>query len=436
VKPASILLPSLLLALLHPAMAAAQPAPPVPPTAAPPAPATPAPPAPPPATTPTVAPAAPPAARWYDRFQLEAFVDAYIGVNYNFPTTKESPNVFRAYDASNGVALHWVGLNVTYPANPVGGTVSVRLGPAAGLHAAADAAIDLTFLKQAYATWKPGGENGRFTLDFGKYDQPFGSESADTQLNMNYTRSLVYWYAQPLFFTGFRATLAAHKTLDVKAFLVNGWNASRDNNAGKSGGVQLVWKPSDAFVASLGYLLGPEQNDSETVTCAAGTAYDPKKGACMAAAGAAGGTTEVAHTDANKRLRHLADLVLDITPTKDLHLLFNATFDHDEVPGAKGNVAVNWYGANLALRYAFTDQFSLAGRGEVYWDPDGYSTGTGKSTRVVDGTLTLGISPTPNFLVKLDGRVDGANAAFFKKGEAGTSKVQVTTTLGVVATTN
>jgi hypothetical protein len=398
-----------------------------------------------PVATPVIDPPAPPAAaaapaaapeRWVDRFQVEGFVDAYAGLNFNFPRSQSGANGFRAYDVTNGAALHWVGLNFSYPASPVGGAVSLRFGPSASLYAGGDASINLTSVKQAFASWKPGGAEGTVTLDFGKYDQPFGSELADSQLNLNYTRSVLYWYAQPLFFTGFRLDWAPVAAFDVKLFAVNGWNNSLDNNSGKSFGVQVMLKPADAFIAYLGYLAGPEQADTQSIFCPAGTAFSAGADACAASPGAAGGAATVAVPGANQRVRHLADVVLDVNPTKDVRLLFNATYGHDQVPvGANPTAGVSFYGANLGARYAFNDTFALAARGEVYWDPDGFSTATGKFTRLVDGTLTLAAAPSEHLQIKLDGRLDYANDAFFVQGSAGASSVQITTTLGVVATT-
>ena len=59
---------------------------------------------------------------------------------------------------------------------------------------------------------------------------------------------------------------------------------------------------------------------------------------------------------------------------------------------------------------------------------------------IEDGTLTLGYNPSPNLLFKLDQRIDHATnaggAGLFLKGVNDTSPFQITTTLGVVATTN
>jgi hypothetical protein len=423
-----------------PAPSAAPSAPPAPAPAPTPAPAQTVAPAPAPAPAPPPAAAAPapaaPAEHWYDKFQLGAFVDAYANINWNFPEVQVGQNGFRAYDTANGFALSWVGFDASYPAAPVGGTVSLRFGPTAKAFAGLDDPVGLGYLKQAYATYKPGFANDKLTIDFGKYEQPFGAEVSDSQANLNYTRSVLYWYAQPLFFTGFRVEYAPVKQFSVKLVAVNGWNNTIDNNGGKSGGIQLAWKPVDEFAAYLGYLVGPEQAESIVVTCGANTTFDGKAG-CSSLVGAPASTTKTSQPEVDTHLRHLVDVVLDANPTKDVRLLFNADYGHDQLTDPSGGVTpVSWYGGNLAARYAFTDQLSLAARGGVFWDPQGVMTATSVFTRVIDTTLTFGIAPTPNLLVRLEGRVDVANEPFFTRLLDQTSKVQGTTILGVVVMTN
>src|SRR5262249_50698003 len=150
-----------------------------------------------------------PAPKWYDAIAFDAFVDAYGSINYNFPKPQGpvsgvGGNGFRQFDVANGFALNWVGVNASYAPDPVGGTVSLRFGPGAAIYGGNDNLIGLQNVKQAFASWKPGGKDGTFTIDFGKYDQPYGSEVAESQLNINYSRSFLFTYAQPLFFTGLR----------------------------------------------------------------------------------------------------------------------------------------------------------------------------------------------------------------------------------------
>jgi hypothetical protein len=367
-----------------------------------------------PATPAATTPPAPPPPPWYSKIKFDAFVDVYASVNYNFPKPQTGENGFRAYDVTNGFAIQWAGLDATWSPDPVGGTISLRFGPGANIHNQSDAAAGLVNVKQAFASWKPWTT---VTVDFGKYDQPFGSEVAESQFDINYTRSALYWLGQPLFFTGLRLDYAPLDALDIKLFLTNGWNDSVSLNEGKSGGVQVTVKPNDKVSLAAGYMLGPQQPDVMLYPAA----------------------TMMAPTDipgADQRLRHFVDFVADVNPTDKFRLLLNGSLGIDKTAAQQ----VMWFGANLAARYAFTERFSAALRGEVYRDPNGFTTVAGEDVTLVDGTLTLGFNPTENLLFKLDQRVDHESTpdgkGLFLKGVDGSSNLQVTTTIGVVATTN
>jgi hypothetical protein len=319
------------------------------------------------------------------------------------------------------------------------------MGPSAALFNAAtfggpDAGSGLQYIKNAYVNWKPGGKDSAVTLTMGKFNQPFGSEVPESQYDMNYSRSLLYWYAQPLFLTGAKMDWAVTDQLTLSLFAVNGWNNSLDNNAGKSGAVQVTYMPSPQFMAVLGYIGGPEQGDVAP-KCAAGTLLNPMTGACDASPGAPANGPLAEDSDSGSRLRHFIDLILDIKPTKELRFLVNADYGVEKAPPGttlKNGTAVDafkWYGANLGIGYTLTDLFALSVRGEYYWDPQGWTMLTNQETSVLDATLTLAVSPTPNLIIKLDNRIDSANEAFFQKKVSDTSKTQFTTQLGVVATT-
>jgi hypothetical protein len=365
---------------------------------------------------------------WYDGVKVGAFIDVYAGVNANFP--KPNVNSFRAFDANDGFSMHWIGLDANVPAAPIGGTVSLRFGPSTTAYAGADAAVGLQYVKQAFATWKA---SGKLTLDFGKFDQPYGSEVADSQFDPNYTRSALYWYAQPLFHTGLRLDWAVSDAFDWKFLLVNGWNDTVDVNTMKTVGTQIAIKPSDALLVVAGYLVGPEQPDS--VKCLAGTTLDAATAACVPSATSTTDTT-FAIRGANSRLRHLVDLVVDTTPVAGLRFLFNADYGTEELISGRAS----WYGGNLVVGYGLSDVWSIAARGEWFVDAQGFMTATGKKTTIVDGTVTLGATPTKNLLLKLDLRLDhvevGGGAPFPKGSSGETTEYQPTATLGVVATTN
>jgi hypothetical protein len=377
----------------------------------------------------------PPSVRWYDNFKFEAFVDAYFSLNYKLPKpqypgailgSSAGGNQFRAYDQANGFALHWFGLDITHAPDPVGGALNLRMGPGAALFNAAtfggpDAASGLQYIKNAYVNWKPGGKDSAVTLTFGKFNQPFGTEVPESHYNTNYTRSLLYWYAQPLFLTGLKLDWAMTDQLTMSLFAVNGWNNSLDNNLGKSGAIQVTYAPSPVLTTALGYIGGPEQPD--------------------VVAAAAPATGLIDNPGSGSRFRHFADLIVDIKPVKELRFLLNADYGVEKAPPATaladGTVVDNWtwYGVNLAASYQATDIFSIGLRGEYYRDPQGFTMLTNRNTEVVNGTLTLAVFPTPNLILKLDNRLDSANQSFFQRGIGETSKTQFTTTLGIVGTT-
>ncbi|HEX9619726.1 MAG TPA: outer membrane beta-barrel protein [Polyangiaceae bacterium] len=396
-------------------------------------------------------------APWYEALEFSAFADAYASVNYNFPKPQDDANGFRAYDTDNGFALAWVGLDVGYEPDPVGGTLSLRFGPTAETIGAsclsADTACDgergLDVVKQAFVSFQPFGAGSRLTLDFGKFDTIYGAEVAESQHNFNYTRGLLYWLGQPLFHTGLRLGFEIVPELSATALVVNGYNNSVDNNVGKSFGLQLAYAPSDRYALYFGWLGGPEQDDTALVECGAGTSYSAEQGACVPDAAAPdaalyridrGGANEL------EAFRHLLDLVVVYSPIDVLGLQLNADYGTEGVRGASGVEHQSFYGVMLAARLELTDVWAVAGRGEYYADPDGRTTGF-SDTSLASGTLTLEALPTENLVLRLEQRADfvidseaerdgAATTELFGKDLRDGASQQHTTTLGVVVRTN
>jgi hypothetical protein len=407
----------------------------------------------------------PPTEPWYEAIQLRAFADAYYNVNWSFPKPQDYAPPTRAWDGADavqsnqGFALSWVGLDAGYEPDPVGGMLSLRLGPMATAYAGPDAAHGLQYVKQAFASWRPGGADGMFTFDFGKFDTIFGAEVAESQDNLNYTRGVVYALAQPRFHTGLRATAELLPELSLAALVVNGWNDTIDNNVGKSYGLQARLSPSEAFSASIGWLGGPEQDDTLSVQCSKDTAYDPSSAGCAQSIGTPASSYVVDRGGANdfKAWRHLFDLVLTLQPTERLTLILNGDYAVEGVrdpnaAAAETNVTTNrWYGGALLGRYQLSEVWAVALRGELLKDPQGRAmnaTVNGQPVTqdtVATGTLTIDARPTDNLIFRLENRGDFVSGT--KLGNADDNEIfrakardmkdkLFTTTLGVVVTTN
>lgn len=362
----------------------------------------------------------PPVEPWYEALDFGLFADAYASFNTNLPKPQAGTNLLRAYDTTNGFALSWVGADISYAPAPVGGTLSLRLGPTAQTYAAScfsdetpcDADIQgLAMVKQAFASWQP---RTGLTFDFGKFDQPFGAEVAESQNNLNYSRGVLYWYAQPLFHTGLRTRLRILPELDLLALVVNGWNNSIDNNVGKTFGLQAIARPTPTLTVTAGWLGGPEQDDAVTLECPVDTAYSAATGACSDAPGLPGGVQVVDRGDANQpeAWRHLVDVVATWQPSPVFTVTANGDYGVEGVRSIGPNLttevdAQSYWGVMLGSRYSLTDVWAVAARGEYFADADGYATGF-SDLQLVTGTLTMDAAPTPNLLLRLEGRGDFA----------------------------
>jgi hypothetical protein len=338
-------------------------------------------------------------------------------------------------ETTNGFAVSWFGADATIDGEQAGGLISLRFGPGAANYAGPDNGSFLQNVKQGLAYWKPKVAKGRLSFEIGKFDAPFGLEVGDSYLNMHYTRPVLYTLGQPFFHTGVRVKGTITPKLAISLLAVNGWNNSVDNNLGKSFGAQLALTPHPKFGLYLGYLGGPENNESASVTCDAGTAFDGNTGECMDQTGAAGETVSVGVRHENRAMRHLVDLVATSSPTDKLTLGLNGDFIYDRVianPVTGATRRAVWLGGFFSARYAFTDRWAVAGRGEYFQDLDGYLTATGVDTIIGTGTTTIEFAPVRYLVMRLENRIDHSNRAVYARGPSSMARTMITTTLGVV----
>lgn len=361
---------------------------------------------------------------WYERVDFSALLDVYAGFNLNFPKPQNS-NVYRAYDSHNGFSVAAAGIDATYPAEPFGGTLNLRFGPQATARAGRDAGTGMEYVSQAFVTWAP---LTGLAFDLGKFDQPMGAESTDNFSNFNYTRGLVYWLAQPQFFTGARATYKASELITFMMFVANGYNSSFDNNYGKTIGGQLGFNLVEGTVLKLGYIGGPEQDDLDQVVVKdsnGNPVFDDKGEPVL---------DTVTVGTANRRMRHLADLTLLSRATDRVSLAFNGNYGREQVRDALGvEDWKSWYGVMGAVKFGLTPMMSLAARGEIFADPDGWRTGVVTASNdltIGTATLTYEVKLMEEAIIRFDARMDVANEEIFNKLFEETSNIQPTVTLG------
>jgi hypothetical protein len=210
--------------------------------------------------------------------------------------------------------------------------------------------------------------------------------------------------------------------------MANGWNQTLKVNRSYTFGAQVMVKPVDQAIFYLGYAGGPQNSD-----------FAPGVPAIPPAPATPPGDVP----EANDHWRHIIDFVADINPTSSFRALLNFDYRAESSlanVGATGTHDESVIGGNLVLKYAFSDAFSAAIRGEYYHDEHGDTLATGAKTDVVDGTLSLVYGVGNHLAFMLDGRydsasVDGNSAGIFPKNASDVTTGQFTAVLGVIAST-
>ena len=338
------------------------------------------------------APADGPAPRWFERVTIGALVDGYVAA----PLTGavDAPSRLRVFDAANATfALAYAELTLALPAEPAGLRVDLGFGPVADLASLETVTTgtppmpvtgtsEVTkHVQQAYASWKLPTATA-IVVDAGKFVTSAGAEVIEAKDDWLYTRSLLFGYAIPFTHTGVRATATVTDTLAVQGLVANGWDVGLDNNRAKTFGASALYAD--------------------------------------AAAGRSATATVIVGKEA-ERVRVLADLVLGLTVGA---VALNANVD----VGKEGDAA--WYGAALMARYAVSPRLRLSGRVEHFRDPDGARTAIVDGVAVTEATLGAAVPVGGNGELRLEGRVDHADADIY---DADTASTHATVTAAALA---
>ncbi len=310
---------------------------------------------------------------------LSMFADAYVAYQSGEPGSVSTLSGHRSYAwqgpnglAENGFSLSFIGLDAGYDNGSVGATASLRFGSSVPIFHGNDPGVGIDNITQGYLTWHAAPA---LDLDVGMFGTIFGAEVAESWQNLNYSRGALYYYGQPFWHTGLRASYQVSDMIGITAMVVNGTN-----------------------------------NISETVQEDAGTDQTPTLAAQISVAPAdgisivAGGMFAV-NSDDNDDFGF--DQFFDVVATAEfgaLSLVFNADYI-----GTGGGVDRTFLGFSGAAGYAISESFGVAARAEYLTD-DG---GDDDSWNLTTVTGTLDFKPAPNFIVRFDARVESSNDEVF-----------------------
>ncbi len=330
-------------------------------------------------------------------FELHGYVDVDYALNANRPADGNNfvPGTGTTAKRANEVTLNLAAIDLSLTPRPVGARLILNVGTGATVVHAGEPDTGIVspevwrLVQQASVIWKT---TDKLELEAGIFPCHIGFEVLPSKDNWTYTRSWMGEFS-PYYSAGLKATYAITPELSAQVHLMNGWQLIGDNNRAKSVGAQLAWA-NDRVAITLNGMAGPE----------------------------------LANDDAHWRT--FGDLIVKVNVTSRLQLAAMGDLGHQQLPG---NTSATWRAVGVEGRYAFTDAFALAARGEWFDDPENGITGTPQT--LTEGTLTAEVRPHPNLILKLEGRYDHSTADVFSgRDETQPQPDQALVVLGAVAT--
>ena len=286
--------------------------------------------------------------------EVGGLVDTY----YEWYTTKAN-GAYRAFDQKHNtfdvsMAEIWL---AKAPASdsPIGYKVRLNFGSAPTVFTPGTDS-DYKNIEEAYGSYlAPVGKG--LQIDIGKFVTNAGAEVVEAKDNWNYSRSLLFQLAIPVYHAGIRLTYSPNDKVTLMGGVVNGWNDVADNNTGKTVMASITLKPTGAVTIIENYIGGPEQpNDS---------------------------------TDWRTPVRHGRQLHGDADGEPDGQLRLRPRHGRPawSTPG-RASPATRSIQANKWV--------AVVPRVEYYNDANGWSTGTVQN--LTEGTITLEVKAADNFL--------------------------------------
>jgi hypothetical protein len=316
--------------------------------------------------------------------EIGGLVDAYWLYNSNKvpPSYQAFDVLYNSFDVS--MAEFWVGKTPTADSR-IGYKIRTTFGSAADIMASASGQFlkesPYKNIEEAYGSYlAPVGKG--LQIDVGKFVTNAGAEVIEAKDDFNYSRSLLFQLAIPLYHSGVRLTYSPNDKVTLMGGVINGWNDVNDNNTAKSVMASVTFKPTGSLSVVENYIGGPEQPND------------------------------------NDDWRTLSDTVVSYTVNPQVSLMANYDWAHDTVAG----VSTTWQGVAGYLKYQANKYVAVVPRIEFFKDAQGFTTGVVQN--LTDATVTLEIKAADNFLWRIEYRGDFSNQSPFTNSSGVAKKNQ------------
>ena len=316
-------------------------------------------------------------------------------------------NHFRAFDNNVGFTLNAIKLvfekplgegdwAAGYRADLIFGQDATQLSRAEGTGSpnfdAADTQGYGTYIEQGYVSFRVPIGNG-MDFKFGRFVALSGYEVIESPANLNFSRGLLFTFADPLAHTGLLGSYRFNDMVDAQVGLVNGWNTWIDDDS------------EPAIIGRVG-IRNSSGNFSLGVSGFYGSArtQDP----------AFPGGTKLSSSE-----RWFIDAVANFKPTEKVLIGLEALYGDQRLADENAG-GDQWWGVALYGKVQLTDKVHVAGRAEYLRDQmgvlfdedrsgfDPFHEIDDKPVAMWEVTGTLGIDVWKNLLMRFEVRYDQA----------------------------
>jgi hypothetical protein len=328
--------------------------------------------------------------------------NGYIDGSYNYLKNSNQfvSGVFnRAYDLNpDGITLQQASFTLSYlPKEGFGALINPIIGHDSFIFApyGFDPYFGMTqvgiAIPQAYLQFSKNA----LTIIGGSFNTLVGAEFLDPNKDTNFSRSILWGYAEPATHLGLRGTYAVNDQWNIIAGVNNGWDSITDTERRKTLELSLAYTPNKIFSIALTDYSGGQRPVDRTKD-----------------------TTPIS-------TRNLFDVVMTINATEKMSFVANYDYATQQVAllsdGSLGHAM--WQGFAGYVNYKFNDKYRASLRGEVFNDENGFRTGVVQEWKEL--TFTVGYAVTPNFELRAEARHDFSNTnAFLKTHDQGVANNQ------------
>jgi hypothetical protein len=334
---------------------------------------------------------------------LSGYVEGYYSYNFNRPESRTTQ--YRAFDATaQSFTVSNAVLRTDWHVHHVFGRLALQVGETPQLYYASEPSEEWKFLQEAFGGYAFDSKH-TWSTEAGIFLTPIGPETIPIKESWNWSRSALF-YALPYYHTGVRATHAwgqstgqsgAHGSL-VRAWVINAANGVEDNNGSPS--VIAEWETTlrDALFLHAMYL---------------------------------GGVQRPSGAPEGQPWRNLFDFYArwTIVPTLQTMLHLDGGFEDNNFGMAY------WYAGSWSTRWQAVSWLYLVGRADVFYSRDRGTPMYYPTSLVSAFTFTLDSRPTDHLSIRLEGRLDLANADVYLRtnSDLPNAATQPTVTLGAIA---